>query len=295
MKSKYHIINILIVVASCAYGAYECDFETIASFGSVTVTPTNMAIKFKKSTHMVMPDADAVVMNPVGDYIKPMEAYMENDEALILTPDKRTRMYQYSSGIMFSPVVFKNGLKGFRIHRGSMMSSTTDRVGGATNDVWFVALSDVFVEVGEDDVEMIMGYGWGVERKEGKEWRPFTEADRIRSFVSNLEGLIEAAKHDPEARARYERYLERTGGTAVELPPLPSLPLQETDPEDELSPPPVIASVPATQPNPEPVTAHTPVIARSEATKQPSTRIYLYTIPLLLLAIVGTLLLCHKK
>jgi hypothetical protein len=118
-------------------------------------------VKFIGQGYTVLPDADAKLF---GSAVRHSEDYAENDESLILTHDKRTGIYEHHSAYDFNPVVFKGGLNGFRITKIVDLRSFRDPRGVFSTN-WHFALGDTPVEVGEDDVEMIMGAG--------KAWKKF--------------------------------------------------------------------------------------------------------------------------
>ena len=156
---KRYVCFTLMALSCAAHGEYEFDFGCKDMFKSVTVTPTNAMVKFNGPGWMVTPDSDVVIW---GSAIRHSRDYAENDEALILTPDKRTDVFERHGSYSFNPVVYKDGLNGFRIMRIDEMRSFGR---GVTSNSWYFALNDTPVEVGEDDVEMIM--------VKGREWKTF--------------------------------------------------------------------------------------------------------------------------
>ena len=115
-------------------------------FDVVSASPTNLTLKFKGRFGIHQND----VWRRTAEYI-------ENDEMFILTPDQRTRFVSRHASITLDPVSFRGQHKGFRI---------TDRHNPpishwhlARTNFFYVALSDTPVQVGEDDVEMIMENG----------------------------------------------------------------------------------------------------------------------------------------
>ena len=116
---------------------------------SATVSTTNLAVKFSLGTFSVLQDN---VWRPTSEYIA-------NDEELILTPDKFTRFGERHSQVDFNPVIFKDQHKGFKITIMSI-GIWEDRFPPITT---YTVLSDVPMEKGEDDVEMILKNGEWVQ------------------------------------------------------------------------------------------------------------------------------------
>jgi len=116
------------------------------SIDSVTVTSTNLSIKFK-SAGLVVPD------RPMRGMARRSADYAEKNEALVLTPDEETMLIQRHASITFTPVSFKSQHKGFRILQRIDHRSFGHEV---RTNAMYLALSDTPVEVGEDDVEMIL-------------------------------------------------------------------------------------------------------------------------------------------
>jgi len=152
MNTRFFLI---LTLAFLAYGATsETAIETFVtryrrSIDSIAISSTNLVITLKASWFHV--------------------EYNENDKNLVLTPDEETRFSDRHGAIVFTPVVLKNELKGFRI----LGISDNYSVGEAlyTNYVTYVALGDASMEVNEDDVETI--------RTDG-EWVTLAEHEVIR-------------------------------------------------------------------------------------------------------------------
>ena len=136
--------------------------------GSATVSSTNLVVKLQVGSFFVS-QGDTRVGRHASEYI-------ENDEMLILTPDKETRFSGRHGRALWTPISLKNNLKGFRIITTFHWwpNPTT------TNAIAYLALSDTPVEVGEEDVEMIMEAGEWV--KYGKP-QPETEKGETTSPV----------------------------------------------------------------------------------------------------------------
>jgi len=94
--------------------------------------------------------------------------YAENNEALILTSDQGANISDgYHSSLIFTPVSFKDKRKGFRIINQAILIPFG---GGVKHWFGYIALSDTPVEVGEDDVEMILEGGEWVKFEGNKDW-----------------------------------------------------------------------------------------------------------------------------
>jgi len=130
---------------------------------SVSTTSENLIITFRSGGLMVEHNG----------VIRGTAEYAANNEALILTPDQETSIYEHHASVRFIPVSFKSKKKGFRI---------IDRFAydGVKSYVAYVALSDKPTEASEDDVEMIM---------EGGEWKTAKEYYAIVERENRLHEL----------------------------------------------------------------------------------------------------------
>ena len=125
---------------------------TCGVIDSVSVTSTELTIMFKRGGFRVEHNGTS----------RSTAEYAEANEPLILTPDQGASISDgYHSSLIFTPVSFQDKRKGFRVICQANLLSVGD---GLKHWFGYVALSDTPVEVGEDDVEMIL---------EGGEWIPF--------------------------------------------------------------------------------------------------------------------------
>jgi len=145
--------------------------ESCGWFESVTISSTNLAVKLQVGSFYVS-QGDAQVRRRASEYI-------ENDDMLILTPDKETRFSVRHGRALWTPISFKNNLKGFRIITTSYWFPGPT----VTNAIAYLALSDTPIEVGEDDVEMIMEDGEWV-KYENKQPVITSGAEKGRAMVS---------------------------------------------------------------------------------------------------------------
>jgi len=106
---------------------------------------------------------------------------------LILIPDQETSFTDLRHGsLTFTPVVFKNKRKGFRLVE--VWNGMSFGQGITTNAIAYVALSDKPVKVSEDDVEIILEYrrDYGTGRFVA-EWKPFEREDEAQDAPPNRE------------------------------------------------------------------------------------------------------------
>ena len=120
-----------------------------AWFNSVSLSPTNLMLRFS-------PSGSGLWIWSGNDVLK--GCWTVEDEEFVLPADQQTKL---SDGrhldMIFTPASFENQQKGFRV-----LYLVDDRWGGyTTNYLGYVALNDTPIEVGEDDVEMIMENGEG--------------------------------------------------------------------------------------------------------------------------------------
>ena len=116
--------------------------------------------------HSVSVTSESLVLSqPKGPFLfrqKGIDRWLKQDEEIVLTPDCETTLTDgYHVVLVFTPVSFKGGKKGFKI--ASIFNGLSFGKGITINNM-YLALSDTPVEVGEDDVEMI---------QEGGEWVKF--------------------------------------------------------------------------------------------------------------------------
>jgi len=198
MRTRCCIVLALMCVAGGTQGAYEFDFKEEQPPFTITVTATNLTIGSVGMNWMVMPDID----DPLRDLaIRRLQSYAENNEALVLTPTKRARLYQRGGGYTFTPVTFRDNLAGFRI-RGIFGGSSLqgdEFVRTAHTNTMYLALSDTPVEVGEEDVEMIMEAGEWV--KYGKP-QPGTEKGATASPVKKGVTVSSPSSDDGQGNAQ---------------------------------------------------------------------------------------------
>jgi len=119
---------------------------------SVSGSPKNLVITFRGEMF--------VTRNGV---MRRATEYIENNEALILTPDQEASLSDgFHAYTRLTPVSFKNKEKGFRVVDGFSFS------GDERCDVGYIALRDTLTPVSEDDVDMVMENGeWKKFVKEG--------------------------------------------------------------------------------------------------------------------------------
>ena len=173
MKMKNVIISVTIALASNMSGADGIELlKKLRGIDSVSVTATNLSIWFDKSGGL------SVLDKPARGMARSSSEYAENSEPLSLAPDdKITLVYQYNCLVEITPVSFKKQRRGFRI-RDIMASCLYEEE--CHINVAYIALSDTPIEVGEDDVEMIMKDG---ELKTVKEYHAIVEReDRLQEL-----------------------------------------------------------------------------------------------------------------
>jgi len=155
-------------------------------FESVSVTQTNLSLMFAPP-----PPLRSAVRQGDGGF-RDISEYITNGKAWVLTPDQTARIsFMDHAFLDFTPVSFKNQQKGFKILKTSYWFPGPT----VTNAIAYLALSDTPVEVGEDDVEMIMEKGEWV--KYGKP-QPETEKSKTTSPVKRGEATAFLSSHDRE-------------------------------------------------------------------------------------------------
>jgi len=147
MKMKCFAVLTVVLFLDNAKGMGGLEhLETSSVFESVSFTPTNLTLKFNPLVRLNVFH---------GKERRSTSEYVANNEALILTPEQVTALTDLRHGwTEFTPVSFKNQQKGFRILK--VINAVSFGGGVTTNVHAYVALGDTPVELGEDNVEMIM-------------------------------------------------------------------------------------------------------------------------------------------
>jgi len=144
MRKKSCIITLAVLLTGALSG--EDGFEKredIPVFDSVLVTSTNLLGKHHPSNYFWA----------IRRSSEQRDRLFHPGSVLVLTPDQETWVSGRDAYMIFTPVSFKNHLKGFK---GLYI---THHFETKTNNIVYVALSDTPIEVGEEDVEMIMENG----------------------------------------------------------------------------------------------------------------------------------------
>jgi len=188
-------------------------------FGDVSVTSTSLVLKIKDDSMIIVQDdsyrkyCEAVLTNAWAKPWRQAAEFVENDKALLLTPDQETHFMGHGGTLFLSPVSYKNKQQGFRVlekfynHRGK------DWV---TFNTAYLALSDTPMEVGEDDVEMVMDKGKWVT---ARDWRKNMELDEkygwpASHLVQYAEKIMREAKegellvHEPTISNIWNKLVE---------------------------------------------------------------------------------------
>jgi len=159
MKRKY-VVGIAVASLVCVVqGMYEIESLKGGDIDTAFATRTNLVIKFNRAGRQVSTlDTDTPLAENGREIMYPYaigrSRVLEHGEDLVLTPDKKTILIEGRHGvIIFTPVLFKNQQKGFRIF------GVLDGAGfgtGETNDIAYVTLNDTLVRVGKEDVQELI-------------------------------------------------------------------------------------------------------------------------------------------
>jgi len=148
---------------------------------SATASPTNLAVKLQLGAFDI----------GQGNLWRSASEFMANDEELILTPDQETRFSTRHSDVRWTPVSFKSQQKGFRIIATSHWWPNPP----VTDAIVYLALSDTLVEMGEDDVEMVMENGEWITAEDA---RRRLEIEKLgwpaNILIPNEEGILRDPK-----------------------------------------------------------------------------------------------------
>ena len=148
MKKKNCLFFILMLLASGMKG--EDGVEYLKSFlETVTITSTNLALKYKSNVTSIR-----IVLFNLGEpeiirsiHDSTQFRMLERNEEFVVTPNRKTILTDsYHGATMFVPVFFKDQKKGFQIVK------RVNWGGVEKTNIMYIALSDVPIRVGEEDV-----------------------------------------------------------------------------------------------------------------------------------------------
>ena len=145
-------VSLLTVAAQGADDGLEF-LKGVGFFDSVMVSSTNLTLKFK--------DSDRLFVREKQKDVPPYKTSRlpERGETISLIPDLETRLTDGRHvSFIFIPVEYRQKQRGFKIIDVFRWNEPK------TNSITYIALSDTPVQVGEDDVEMIL---------ENWEWKPY--------------------------------------------------------------------------------------------------------------------------
>ena len=168
-------------------------------FDVVSVTSTDLTLKVKNGSLTITQDdsyrkyTESVKTNAWATPWRKSSDYIANDEALILTPDQETRFSLEMCAVTLSPASFKNKQKGFRVKKRIYGHSD-----GKSIHTAYIALSDTPVEMGEDDVEMVMDDGKWVTAEEA---RKRLEVEELGPRALRLFQMVNEIKRDSKLMA----------------------------------------------------------------------------------------------
>ena len=151
MKKIYITITILFAANTFATNDWVDGLTNQGWFVSAYVNSTNLIVKYPTSHLKLMAYYDR--WDPI---IKSTDYSPKNDEEFIITTNKITKLADgyVEVSYRFTPVVFTNKMVGFRINHTWLKDYTVREFEQRySTNVFYVALSDTPVEVGEEDVE----------------------------------------------------------------------------------------------------------------------------------------------
>ena len=281
MKTRNYTVLILMILSSNVSGTDVVEYlKTRRMVDLVSSTETNLTLGLGDFPGFVCHNYT------IPPFDKSVAKYTENNEYLVLSPDKETVVSAaFGPSIYFFPVLFKDQRKGFRIIEQFVRFSIT-------NTIMYVALGNVLMAMEEEDVEMIMEMG---------EWKTLEEAVFVRPFIPREEAFDasreESRRYIAWQRAKGLRPPLREEPQPVSRPKPPKekdeIPVAPAEVEQE----PLPTSTPET-PDPTVIVSEAKQSSAEEGramSSQPPSRLWLYAVPLLIVAIVGILCLLRKK
>jgi len=153
MKEIIIILNILMfVINTFATNDWIYGLTNQGWIASAYINSTNLVVKYPP-----LPERKFMVHYDRWDYTINSCCYSpKHNEEVIITTNRISSLSDGYAGVGydFTPVVFTNQLIGFRIDYSlTVIDQSLPEGFYSTNNVWYVALSDTPVEVGEEDVE----------------------------------------------------------------------------------------------------------------------------------------------
>ena len=148
---------------------------------TATVALTNLIIRFESSD---------LNISGVSMYEETRSAasYIANNEDLIVTLDKETLLYKRGSSITFTPVYFANGYYGFRIVRSAFPHDMWE----GYFEVSYITLGDTPVEVGEENVRLVIEKGKWTRFEDATPAKRHPIADILIADIRARKAFLEA-------------------------------------------------------------------------------------------------------
>jgi len=192
-------------------------------------------------------------------------------KAAVLTPDRVVRLSMQHIRVTFTPVVYKNQHKGFRITRWGT-GAPASRV--LQPEISYLALSDTPMEVGEEDMALTLEKGEWVKPEESKQLvvdkLGWDAEDLIRSakYIMSQPGWKEQIASGPEwAKKLWDTLVEHGLITEVDVE-TPIVEVQDTEteaPSEELPSATNIEPTPSVTPPPTPSHDELPPVTVTES------------------------------
>ena len=180
-KSCFALFTFLFVQNVLGLDAIEW-FNSIGWGKIVSISSTNLLFQFEVNfLGVLQQDMDDKFIeepkiNPKVEIYRNSSEYINNDELLMITPDRETRLMGRHAQIILVPVTFQNQHKGFQIMQIFHWGFST------TNTVLYFALSETPMEVGEEDVEMMWKNG---EFRPLEEFHAMVQRENVKKEIHN--------------------------------------------------------------------------------------------------------------
>jgi len=190
MKLKYGIVFAVVCLAGSMPGMDGIEYlKENRWIESAAVTSTGLSFKLK-------PLAFRVAQNDINAPWRLAQEYVEKDEALVLDPEQWTWFIISHSRVMFTPVSFKSGHKGFRVTSWATGAAASSPK--AEPVITYIVLSDTPMALGESDVEMVKDKGEWVKAEDSKSLIIEKLGWYAEGFVKDIDRIMQ----DPEVIAR---------------------------------------------------------------------------------------------
>ena len=220
---KKMMMSVVALLVINAHGDDDLAWlEELPCIHSVKRTPTHLVFKFTS-------EGSLTVITPKEKPYRSTAEYAEKGEDLILDPVYQTYLSDmYHASISFTPVLFKNQMKGFRIV--DEFEGRAFGMGVKTNHLVHIALGKKKVKVGEEDVQE------EIKTPPPPPPPPPPAPWETDPAWADVKAMIEEDKRLREERLRKESLSNNVGSAAVATNETPAAVAEDEQSEEKRAP-----------------------------------------------------------